>query len=168
MVSRKPLLTSFLCLVLILGAFALIRLNKRDPERIRHNLALLGRMVSKSAKETPKPFLAKIREAKILLDKSCQIIVDEEAISGTYNPQQVAALVERFQGQILEARLSFYDIKISFPEKHEAIIHCTARLKGATQSNERFDEFRELKIQANKIKGKWRFTRFQTIEALEK
>lgn len=146
----------------------LIRLNNRDTEHIRHNLTLLGGMVSKSVKEVPEPFLTKIKKAKTLLDKSCQIIVNEEAISGVYNPQQVAALVERFQGQILEAHLSFYDIKIGFPEKHKAMIHCTARLKGATRSNERFDEFRELKIQAIKIKGKWRFTRFQAIEALEK
>ena len=146
----------------------LLRLNKSDPERIKNNLALLGRMVSKTDREAHEPFLTKIKEAKILLNKSCQIIVDKEEISGTYNPRQIAALVARFQSQIMEARLSFYDIKISFPDKQKAILHCTARLKGISRLNEKFDEFRELKILTAKVKGKWRFTRFQTIEALEK
>jgi len=146
----------------------LLRLNKSDPDRIKNNLALLGKMVSKTDREAHEPFLTKIKEAKILLNKSCQIIVDEEGISGTYNPRQIAALVVRFQSQIIEARLSFYDIKISFPDKRKAILHCTARLKGISRLNEKFDEFRELKILTAKVKGKWRFTRFQTIEALEK
>ena len=167
-VGRNPLLTSFLCLILILGAFMLLRLNGNDPDRIKNNLVLLDKMVSKTARKPDRPFLTKIKEAKILLEKSCQIIIDEDTISGTYSPEQVAALITRFHEQIAETRLFFYDIKISFPNKQKAILHCTARLMGTTLSNGKFDEFRKLKILTAKTRGKWRFTRFQTIESVKK
>lgn len=168
MVKRKSLLVSFLCIILLFAVFMFIRFHKSAPERIKHNLAILSSIVSKASGGKRCSFLEKIEKARNLLDTSCQIIVEEERISGVYNPQQIAALAERFQGQVAESHLSFYDLKIYLPEKHEAIIHCTARLKGTTRSNERFDEFRELKIEARQLKGKWLFTRFQEVEALEK
>ncbi len=169
MVSRRPLLTSFLCLALIVAAFSFLRLTKNDTERIKRHLALLESMVSLSSRNTPAPFLQKVKEAKLLFARNCQVIDHEDDFTGTYSPQALAALVLRFQGQVLSAKLAFYDVKITFlPGKREAWIHCTARLKGKARSQGAFDEFRELKILATKEQERWRFSRFVNIEALEK
>ncbi len=98
----------------------------------------------------------------------CKLSLDASGISGAYAPAEMAQLVVRFQSQVHQARLSFHDIKITLPESGAAEIACTGQLKGLTLSRERLDEFRELKIEASKIDGKWKFTRFKTIEALEK
>ena len=167
MVSRKFLII-FLCLIAAGAIFLWMRHAKNDSEVIRENLSAIGNLISVSPKEPKKPFLAKIREVKKLIATPCILDLDEGGISGSYAPQEITALIERFQSHVIQSRLTFLDIQIHFPDKRAATIHCTGHLKGLTRSREGINEFRELRIEAAKKGEGWRFTRFKTIEALEK
>jgi len=168
MVGRKALTYLVLILAIVGAAYLWLHRSQNDRQVIKENLRALGNIISIAAGDTRKPLLAKAREVKKLLGNPCKLFIDERGLSGSYTPPEIASLIVRFQAQVAEAQLSFHDIKIGFPEKGIATITCTGRLRGITRARERLDEFRELQIEAEKIKGNWKFVDFQTIEALEK
>ncbi len=168
MVGRKTLIYFVLVLAIAGAAYFWLHRGKNDRQVIRENLRALGSVISIAAEDTRKPLLAKAQEVKKLLGNPCKLSIDEDGLLGSYTPPEIASLIVRFQAQVAEAQLSFHDIKIGFPEKGIATITCTGRLQGITRARESLDEFRELQIEAEKIKGNWKFVDFQTIEALEK
>ena len=168
MVSRKIFILFALGLVVGITVYIWLHHGKNDRQLIRGNLRALGHVISVDPGEPRKPLLAKIQEVKKLLGNPCELSIDQGGLSGAYSPSEITNLIMRFQAQVVEARLSFHDIKIGFPETGMATITCTGQLQGTTRAHERLDEFRELQIKASKIDGKWKFIRFQTIEALEK
>ena len=168
MVRQKSFFLSFISLLLILAAFFFIQFTKDSTiKHIKRNLTILSSVVSKRA-DPPLPFVTLLNVTKKIMATPCQLIVEERELAGNYTPEQLAVLINRFRGQVVTSTLSFYDVNISFPQKGKALIHCTARLKGKTLARDSFDEFREFKIIAQRVKGRWRFTRFQEIEGLEK
>jgi hypothetical protein len=168
MVSRKTLLIVSLLLVLGVAIFFFLRKGENDRKKIKEKLHQLAEIVSITPGKNRKSFIIMMGEVKKVINSPCELDIDGGGLSGSYPPQKIACLTEQFQANITNARLSFYDIKIQFPMENSAIINCTGRLKGLTRRGERFDEFRELQVKAVKTGGKWRLSRFQTIEALEK
>ena len=168
MVSKKFFVAILVCVALGGGALLWLHGKKSDRRQIMEQLHALEALISIGPKETRAPFLTKVQKVRKLTGNPCQLSLDEGRLSGAYPPQEIATLIERFQAQVVYASLSFLDVKITFAQKKAATIDCSANLKGLTRDRERLDEFRELKISLQNIKGHWKFTGFRTVEAMEK
>ena len=168
MVSRKSLIFLLAVLFAAGAVFFWIHRKKDDRRMILENLRILERLVSVKEGDNRRSLLAMIRDVRNILENPCELALDEGGISGAYTPPEISNLVLRFQAQVVRARLSFHDVNIVFLKKGVADITCTGHLKGRIRTGERLDEFRELRIEVVKTDGGWKFTRFQTVEALEK
>lgn len=166
MVKKRYLLIGLL--IAILGCAIVIAVFPREEKKVRKQFRLLSERVSKSPEENTFTTLQKMRSIGSLFDEHCELKTDYPSLSGSYTREEISGYVGSAHSQVSRLDLTFYDLRIAFPEKEVAKVTLTARLTGRSASGEQMDEVRELECRLRKIEKRWLFSQIDVVEVLKK
>lgn len=155
-------------LVVGIGIFAGLRLFESEEKKVKKQIDLLAKWVSKEANEKILTTASKIDKIHTLFAEDCEFKVPIASLSGRYTPEEISSYAARGRSQFSKLSLKFHDLDIDLTEKGVAKVNLTARLTGESAIGEHVDEIRELGCILKKIEKKWIFTNFEVVEVLKK
>ena len=155
-------------LIVVVGIVVAITLIPSEEKRVKRQFYLLSEWVSKSPEENAFTMLQKMKNIGTLFDERCEMKIADQSLSGSYTRQEVSAYAGSARSHASQLDLTFYDLRIVFPEKEIARVNLTARLTGRSTAGERVGETRELECVLRKIDKKWLFSQIEVVEVLKK
>ena len=158
-------------LVVMAGIVAVFFFSPSEEKRVRKQLGLLSQYVAKEPGEDPFSMANRIQNISRLFAENCEFKIEGDSfysLSGSYSRQEVAGYALRGRSYFSDLSLTFYDLKIRFPEKGSAQVGFTAKLTGRSTTGEKMDETREFQCVLNKIEKKWFFSQFEVVEVLKR
>ncbi len=158
----------FGALIVVVGIVVAIALVPSEEKRVKKQFHLLSEWVSKAPEENAFTMLQKMKNIGALFDEPCEIKVPDQSLSGSYTRQEISAYAGSARSHVSQLDLSFYDLRVVFPEKGVARVNLTARLTGRSAAGEQVEETRELECVLKKIDKKWVFSQIEVIEVLKK
>jgi hypothetical protein len=154
--------------LVLFGIVAMRFLIQTDGKKIRTQFNLLAAWVSKQPDESLVTTSYNVQHIATLFADPCVFTADVISLSGSYTPDEISGLAGRSRFSVSYLALKFYDLNIIFVQEGMAQATVTAKLTGKTKSGDILEATHELKTVLIKTEGKWRFSRVEVVEVLQK
>ncbi len=166
MVKRKSFLILLILIAAGMGAFFI--LSQNEEKRVKKQLSLLAKAISKEAGETVFKMDQKMKTIGSLIDDPCHLQIPAYSLSGSFTRDEIVGYAARGRLHASELLLTFHDLRVSFPGQDEADAHLTARLTGRWKTGETVHEAHEIRCHLRKVEKKWRLSRVEVVEVLKR
>lgn len=154
--------------LVLFGIVAMRFLVQTDEKKVRTQFSLLAEWVSKEPDESLVTTSHNIQHIATLFADPCAFKADIISFTGSYTPDEIAGFAGRGRFSVSYLTLKFYDLDIIFVQEGVAQATVTAKLTGKTKSGDILEATHELKTVLTKAEGKWRFSRVEVVEVLQK
>lgn len=165
--TRTRIIFLLIAALILATGISLLIIFYPQEEKIKKQLKLLCKLVSKEPGEKNLKMIYKIQTIPSLFYSECDIELLKNSWNGSYTPEEISSHIARARTQFRILQLSIYDIKIEKIDQNTARAVFTAKLKAQSDSNS-IDEVCELESILLLHEGKWLFSSFKTIDILEK
>jgi hypothetical protein len=154
-------------LIAVVAVVVAVRFWPGDEREIHKKIALIESLASKDADEKPFDSLLRARDLAALFHDPCILQVESADFRGEYSRKHIQDRIVMVRGSFTRVKVSVHDPVIDLPEKNNAKLRCTLRVKGEGNSRPVAD-VQELQADLHKVEGDWMFTTLTLVEVLER
>lgn len=165
MVTTRNIVFLLTALALVAGSMLLLLPGKE--KQVRRQLTRLTEYAAKQPAEPTLTTVTKVARIGSLFATTCSLRLEHPPVDGSYSRKEVMDRINRARAFFSRLQVSFYDIRIRFPEELRAELLLTIRLVG-TIDDESYDDAREVELTMEKADKKWLISRVRQVEVLER
>lgn len=141
---------------------------EREEDKVKKVFYEISDSVEKMTNENPIVSAGKAKQIREVFIDFCVVEIPSRSISRAISSQETSsyAYARRMHFKILS--LDFYDIRVEFLDKTSVHATLTAVFKGELTTGELVEDAHELISTLEKIDDKWRLSKIEVVEILEK
>jgi hypothetical protein len=155
-------------LIAAIGVLAAVFLLPGEEKKVRKQISLLARYVSKDEEEKILTMAGKMKNLESLFAESCRVAAPPYSLAGDFSRAEVANLAARARFHFTHLALTFHDLTVSFPNPETAEVVLTGEVKGQSSRGESVQEVREIDCVLKKQEGRWLFNKWEIVEVLKR
>jgi ketosteroid isomerase-like protein len=157
-----------LALAGLLGLLAYFYFAPSEEKKIKEQLALLSRLVSKDGRENAFALARRLEKIGLLFADKVDLKTAGYDFSGRRTRQEIVNLAARARMGFSRMTLKFEDVSVAVSGEAGKVT-ATGMLRGRSAGGEEVEEIREVKLSLQKgSEGRWLFTALEAIEVLKK
>lgn len=152
---------------LAIGVILFFILQPGDTARIKKQFAFLSANIDKAPGENKLIGAANAKRIRTAFTETVAIQAPAYDQARDLAAADLPALVLSARAPYAELTLTFYDFTIDFPQKDQAEVRVTSRLRGRLSSGEAIEDIQELNCRLREIEDTWRFEAIEIVAVLE-
>jgi len=155
-------------IVFLAGVLLAPRVFPSRERKVRNQLALLSKSVSKASRENPIITATKVNKLRSLFAENFRLRTHISLFSGELTREEIVSLIAQARLEFSTLAVRFYDLQVEFPDDGSAKATLTIRVKGTMTDGSLLDETHELECFLREDEKKWLFGECRVVEILEK
>lgn len=158
----------FVAAVIVATVTGLFSLYESEEEKVKKVFYVISDSIEKKANENPIVGAGKVKKISEVLIDFCSVEIPSRSISRTISSQEISSYAYARRTRFETLSLDFYDIMVEFLDKTTVHATLTVVLKGKLTTGELLEDVHELTSALKKSDDKWRLSKIEIVEILEK